>query len=505
MSSTPHVTEVAYVRQFCGELSPALLRVAAGLGGFRVEDLDEFDYCELGAGLGDTTCTLAAAYPRARFVGVDFNRAHVAFAREMALHGGLENVRFLERDFEDLGGEALPELDFVCAHGVLAWVSPEKERAMIAMAAKKLKPGGVLYVSYNALPGWASVQPLRRLLLDAAGTTGSALDRARRAVDLARALRDGGAQYFASNPACSEMVATMDRVGPGYTVHEYLQDHWRPMYFADLAAEMDAAGLRFAGELPLYRNVPRLTIPAGLAALFEAPRGRIEAEHLKDFATNTFFRADVYVKTALPPDPVAASELLDGTRFGTLVTLDKVRRDVRLAHHELRTLGEPFDSLLGNLCERPATLRELAGRGPLARFGTERLREALVDLLAGDQITPMAPASNGAHVAARYNRAVLEQPLSETHPVVLASPVAGTGIAVPGLQAVCLRLLMLVDAPDRPAWIRAFVARQPVRLHVADRPVSDPEEQARIIAGELERFQAQRLPKLAALGVVEAS
>jgi SAM-dependent methyltransferase len=505
VSSSPYVTEVAYVRQFCGELSPTLLRAAAGLGGFQVEDRDDFDYCELGSGLGDTTCTLAAAYPRARFVGVDFNRAHVTFAREMAHRGGLENVRFLERDFADLEGEPLPELDFVCAHGVLAWIAPDKQRALIALAASKLKPGGVLYVSYNALPGWASVQPLRRLLTDAAGTAGSSLDRARRAVDLARTLRDGGAQYFASNPAAGEMVATMDRVGPGYTVHEYMQEHWRPMYFADLAAEMAAAGLRFAGELPLYRNVPRLTIPAGLGAFFEAPRDRIEAEHLKDFATNNFFRADVYVKTTQPPDPAVASELLDGTRLGTLVTVDKVRRDARLAHHEIHTQGEPFDSLLAALCERPATLREIAGRGALAQFSIERLREAVVDLLAGEQITPMAPASNAAHVAARYNRAVLEQPLSETHPVVLASPVAGTGIAVPGLQAVCLRLLMLVDPPDRAAWIRAFVARQPVRLHVADRPVSDPEEQAKVIAAELERFKAQRLPKLRALGVVDAS
>ena len=342
-----------------GELPLTLLRTAAGQGGFRVEDRDEFDYCELGAGPGDTACTLAAAYPRARFVGVDFNPAHVTFAREMAHRGGLENVRFLERDFADLEGNSLPQLDFVCAHGVLAWIAPDKQRALIALAARMLKPGGVLYVSYNALPGWASVQPLRRLLTDAAGTTGSPLERARRAVDLARTLRDGGAQYFASNPAAGEMIATMDWVGPGYTVHEYLQEHWRPMYSADLATEMAAAGLRFAGQLPLHRNVPRLTLPAGLAALFEEPRDRIDAEHLKDFATNNFFRADVYVKSAEAPDSAVASELLDGTRFGTLVALDKVRREVRLPHHELRTWGEPFDSLLAALSERPATLRDL--------------------------------------------------------------------------------------------------------------------------------------------------
>ncbi len=505
MSTTPDPSEVPYVRQFCRELSPTLLRAAAALGGFRVEDRDEFDYCELGAGPGDSTCTLAAAYPRARFVGVDLNPAHVTFAREMAERGGLENVRFLQRDFAELGDEQLPPLDFVGAHGVLSWIAPDKQRALIELAASRLKPGGLLYVSYNALPGWAAIQPLRRLLQDAAGTAANPLDRARRALELARVLRDGGAKYFVDSAAAGEMLDAMERVGPAYTVHEYFQEHWRPMYFADVAAQMAAAGLRFAGELPLYRNVQRLTIPAGLEAFFEAPRDRIEAAHLRDFAINMFLRQDVYVKSGLPPDPEAAAELLDGTRFGALVSADKIHRDVRLPQREIHMPGEPFDSLLAVLCARPATLRELSAGASLAPFAVGRLREALIDLLAGDQVTPMAPASNDAHVADRYNRAVLQQPLLEGRPVVLASPVAGTGIAVPGLQAVCLRLLTLVDAPDRPASIRAFVERQPVRLHVRDRPITDPQEQARVIAEEVERFRVQKLPRLAALGVVAAS
>jgi hypothetical protein len=73
---------------------------------------------------------------------------------------------------------------------------------------------------------------------------------------------------------------------------------------------------------------------------------------------------------------------------------------------------------------------------------------------------------------------------------------------VPALQAVCLRLLHLVAPSERHAWLRAFVERQPVRLHVADRPVTDKQEQARILADEVERFRAQRLIKLEKLGVV---
>jgi SAM-dependent methyltransferase len=497
--STAYPTEIPYLRQFCRELSPTLLRVAAGLGGFRLPTPATFDYCELGSGMGDTLCALAAAHPRSRFIGVDINREHVAFARSMAARSGLSNLTFLEQDLEALlQGDALPELDFVCAHGLLSWISPEKRRAAIALAATRLKPGGLLYVSYNAMPGWAAVQPLRRLLHELAGE-GTLPERAQRGLEAARTLRDAGAKYFADNPAALEMLETMARVGPTYVVHEYFHDHWYPMHFADLAGEMSAAGLTFCAELPLYRNVARLTLPGTTSELVEAAGDRIAAGTLRDYASNVFFRGDLYVKGEGAPDAAAQAEVLDATRFGTTVTAERIRREVKFPHALLQLHGEPFDTILTLAVEGPVTIQDL--RQELPRFGVERIREALVDLLASEQLVPLVagPDVDDAH---EYNLAVLAEPLSTSYPVVLAAPLAGTGLPVPALQAVCLRLLHLVAPAERAAWIRAFVERQPVRLHVGDRPVTDPAEQARIVEIELERFRVQRLAKLEQLGVV---
>ena len=51
----------------------------------------------------------------------------------------------------------------------MSWVGPPKRKALIDFAAAKLKPGGLLYVSYNALPGWAAVEPLRQLIARSRG------------------------------------------------------------------------------------------------------------------------------------------------------------------------------------------------------------------------------------------------------------------------------------------------------------------------------------------------
>jgi len=501
---TTYVTDVPYLRQFCRELSPTLLHAAAALAGFRTSGAATFDYLELGSGLGDTLCTLAAAYPRARFIGVDINREHIAFARAMADRGSLDNVRLVEGDLEALArGDALPELDFVCAHGLLSWISPEKRRAAIALAASRHKTGGLLYVSYNAMPGWAAVQPLRRLLHDLAGPEGSVTERAQRALQAANVLRDRGAKYFADNPAAGEMLETMARVGPAYVVHEYFHDHWYPMHFADVAGEMAAAGLGFCAELPLYRNLASLALPTEMRALVEAAGNRTAAGTLKDYAANTFFRGDLYVKSVAEPDPAATIEYLDSACFGTTVTAERIRREVKFPHASLLLHGEPFDTILGLAVDAPVTMDALQRALPM--FRAERIREALVDLLASEQIVPLLPEQGGGVANAHaYNLAVLAEPLSSSHPVVLAAPLAGTGLAVPALQAVCLRLLHLVAPDARAAWLRAFVERQPVKLHVRDAAVTDKEQQAQILGAELERFRTQRLWKLEQLGVVRA-
>ena len=87
--------------------------------------------------------------------------------------------------------------------------------------------------------------------------------------------------------------------------------------------------------------------------------------------------------------------------------------------------------------------------------------------------------------------------------MVLASPVAGTGVTLSMLHATCVRLLTDVEPEDRPAWIRAFVAEQPLKLFDGDRAVTDKEEQARVLEQQLADVSTRRVPELLQLGILE--
>jgi SAM-dependent methyltransferase len=506
-----YFTDVAYVRQFCSELNPAMLRAAAALAGCPPPAGDDFDYCELGSGLGDTIATLAAAYPRARFVGVDLNPEHIAAARSLASRGALENVRFLERDFEDLASDDLPRLDFLGAHGLLSWIAPEKRAALFTQASAWLKPGGLLYLGYNALPGWAAVEPLRRLMLDAsADVEGGNAARVRQALATAKLLCDANAGYFIANPSAKNILTTTLAMGVPYAAHEFFTAHWHPMYFADVAKQAAKHDLRFVGQLPLHLNYGDLTLAPALREAFGTVADRRAWEHLKAFATNEFFRRDVYVKGAVTHAENTTHAYLDTTAFGTLVPAAEVKREVTLPNSSLHFTGPLFDAVIAALALRASTVRELATTPSLAPFGVEAIRRTVLRLLMGNDVIPVSASAEAPevtasryHVPSAFNRAILTQPLAPNLPLVLASPVAGTGVSLSMLDAVLLRALTEARPDERAAWIRAFVDANPLRVWDHGRTLNAKDDLARVVELQFGQFCSTRLAKLIELGIVE--
>ena len=87
----------------------------------------------------------------------------VADAHRLAL--GLPNVKFLHADFLTAARRLPGEFDYILAHGVLSWVPQEVHDALLELFARRLRPGGLLYVNYNTRPGWNVRGLVREFLL----------------------------------------------------------------------------------------------------------------------------------------------------------------------------------------------------------------------------------------------------------------------------------------------------------------------------------------------------
>src|SRR5262245_32229112 len=180
-----YVVDTAYVHDYCRTQTPTILGFAALAKSVSTPaSLGEaIAYCDLGCGQGFTANLIAAANPRSHVFGADFNPTHIANARALASAAGLTNILFREADFEDLpNDQKLPDFDIIALHGVYSWIDAAHRQSIVGFIRKRLKPGGLVYISYDTMPGWAGLAPLRGLLVQraaaAATSPGAALDNA---------------------------------------------------------------------------------------------------------------------------------------------------------------------------------------------------------------------------------------------------------------------------------------------------------------------------------------
>jgi hypothetical protein len=96
---------------------------------------------------------------------------------------------------------------------------------------------------------------------------------------------------------------------------------------------------------------------------------------------------------------------------------------------------------------------------------------------------------------------LLRERLTSDRQLVLASTVAGTGVALTRLEGVLLRLLTEIPESQWRAWVGEFAARQPFRLKVGDVAVEGDARVDRLLE-QIEPFRAKRLPRLVELGLV---
>jgi SAM-dependent methyltransferase len=159
--SAGYVADIAYTYGYYAELNPLRARLAFVSAGLAPPEVATA--CELGYGQGMSVNLHAAASP-VRWFGTDFNPSQAGFAQELA-RAADAGAALYDQSFAEFAARAdLPEFDYIGLHGIWSWISDENRAVIVDFIRRKLKVGGVLYISYNTQPGWAAFAPLRELL-----------------------------------------------------------------------------------------------------------------------------------------------------------------------------------------------------------------------------------------------------------------------------------------------------------------------------------------------------
>ena len=508
-----YVAEVDYTHDFFHEMTPAVLALAATSKGQKHGlNQSNLSYCELGCGQGFTSNLLAAANPHIDFHAMDFNPSHIAGATELALEAGLGNVQFYERSFADFAQEErLPQqFDIIALHGVMSWVSKENQDHIVTFIQQRLKPGGLVYVSYNALAAWAAVMPLRRMLQDrAAQGTGPLQARITEALSFASQLEETGAKFFTTNPPASARLQKSKQVSANYLAHELFNADWTPFHFADLAGDLSQAKLGFLGSTSLLDHVDDICLTPQQRAVLEAESDPVQRECLRDVLVNEQFRSDLFVKGARPHTERGAI----GAWFETpLALVQRYRgRPVQLnwRQGEIALDQSQYGPILEALNAGPATVRALLDRGAFGRMTWGEIARLLTILTGAGVLSPCLPLAGLQDREARcqaFNLAVCKRAEDSESLRFLASPVTGGGVEMDRFEQ--LFLLALSEGKAEPAaWADLawkILSAQGQRLTHEGRVLERPEENLAVLRARATAFAARRLPLCQSLGLVPA-
>ncbi|WP_051325140.1 class I SAM-dependent methyltransferase [Candidatus Solirubrobacter pratensis] len=314
MTSTVY-DEVRYSNYPYAQTHPDRLATVAILHGLEPPDPFRARVLEVGCGAGGNLLAMAAATPGIRAVGVDLAASAIAEGRAAAEAVGLENLELRQVDVRALTEGELGEFDYVIAHGVYAWIPQDARDALLAAIASHLSPDGLAYVSYNANPGGY----FRRMLRDAglwhARGIEDPMQRATKAQELFRFLRDQRATEADMYGQLIERIIPALADGPLYRlVHDDLGEFWDPVWFADFAAHAGEHGLAFVGEADLSGMRSELLPDEVGPEVWRFAQGdRVAFEQYSDLMIPRVFRQSVLCRAgaeiALEPAPGNAARL----------------------------------------------------------------------------------------------------------------------------------------------------------------------------------------------------
>ncbi|NDG50942.1 MAG: methyltransferase, partial [Rhodospirillales bacterium] len=294
-----YVADIGYTYGYYTELNPARVTLAflnAGLVPPQVGTA-----CELGFGQG-LSANLHAAASVVQWHGTDFNPAQAGFAQEMAAASGA-SAHLYDQAFAEFCSRAdLPDFDYIGLHGIWSWISDENRAAIVDFVRRKLKVGGVLYISYNTLPGWAAFAPMRHLMTEHAevlGTEGRGIvSRIDGAMDFAEKLLATNPLFSRANPLVGERLKQMKGHNRHYLAHEYFNRDWHPMHFATMAEWLEPAKLQYACSANLMDAIDGVNLTAEQQAFLNEIPDPMFRQTTRDFMVNQQFRKDYWVKGA---------------------------------------------------------------------------------------------------------------------------------------------------------------------------------------------------------------
>ncbi|MBA4180491.1 MAG: hypothetical protein C0506_07880 [Anaerolinea sp.] len=475
--TTPY-DEVPYDGAAQRFVHPDKLAAMAILHSLKPASPDNCRVLEIGCAAGETLVPMAESLPGSEFVGIDYAERQVAAGQRAIVESGLSNVRIEHLDITQAGAE-LDQFDYIVAHGIYSWVPPSVRESLLALCKSALKPGGIAYISFNAMPGHLFKQYVRDMLRLHTRDVADPVERVREAVTLAQLLN---ANLLPGTPLAALMRAYApemgERAGPAI-LHDELGEVNEAFYFSEFARDIRRHGLEYLSDVEFNAEVLTHLPPALRAVIAEKAKSFDDVEDYKDLFVCRYFRRalvchdDAPINREVKPSP----STFDALWLTSPARPVDVEAKAGQPEGVVTFRRETGESLSTNHPVTKAAMTILGQEYPLAMPFPELLRRSLhacgvssadaahhAEILAANVLTSLSRTGELISLSASpdvFTVEVSERPFAAASARLAARrgelTVPNARLDLVGVDEVSLRLLILVDGTrDREALLRGF-------------------------------------------------
>ncbi len=503
-----YIADIGYTYGFYTELNPLRVKLAFLNAGLVAPEFGTA--CELGFGQG-LSANLHAAASLTTWHGTDFNPAQAGFAQELAGVTGA-GARLYDAAFAEFANRAdLPDFDFIGLHGIWSWISDENRAVIVDFIRRKLKVGGVLYISYNTQPGWAAFAPMRHLMTEHAEVIGAEghgiVSRINGAVEFTEKLLATNPIYARANPQISERIKKIKDQNRHYLAHEYFNRDWHPMHFATMADWLAPAKVGFACSAHYPDHIDAINLTTEQQAFLMDITDTMFRESVRDFMVNQQFRRDYWVKGARRLSALEQAEALRTQRVILLIHRPDISAKIAGALGEATLSEDVYNPILDFLADhKPKTIGQIEQAVKDSGIIFAQVRQAMMVLIGAGHLAAAqedAVISKAKKHTEKLNAHIANKARGSSDVNYLASPVTGGGVAVGRFHQ--LFLLALSQGRKQPAEWAQFVwqvlSSQGQNIVKEGKTLETAEENLAELTAQATSFAEKELPILKALQI----
>lgn len=467
--------------------------------------------CELGFGRG-ISLAINAASGSCKWVGTDIEPAQASFAQGLVSHIGDRCDVYAEPFQRFNENPAITQVDFICLHGIWTWVKDSDRKAICDFIDKKLKPGGLLYVSYNALPAWANFLPIQKLLTSYCDHNRSAnrsgIDNLTDSFKFAEGLLNTNPRFLKANPSMGEIVKKIQGKDSEYLVHEYLAADFSPMTFDTMSSWLSPLNMTYVSASNFLHDLAPINLTTEQQEFLFRIKDPVFKETCRDLMVNKDFRQDYWIRGETLLSPYEKEQVLAEFQLILTSNIEDIKYSVKgaLGDAELESaIYEPIVELLKD--HKGCGYNEITEH--LKKSGVDQASsaEALEILFSMGHLNVISPDADSVTVekgVADLNDKILNAAYNSMDIGWLASPVMGGGIAASKFNQLCVRgkKLGCESTADYAEYGLNFLKKMRQKIIVDNAPIDSEKRSMEYLEKHAGQFLEKVVPIFKALKIL---